>query len=290
MDNTWDVIPLAAKLPSSLEELEFLRVHVPECEVIDLVKQLCPNIRTLRLVFCTQFNNPDCTWWSWHQAPGDHGYYMKGHELPRVKEYAKTVGRALRQLPYLTNLHVGVYFIPHEAVQTHRTSAEHIRYHPIQDSARWLDRFNVQSPVQFQAIWAVRYPSAPAPNIDLPCLADRRLWETPCPLCQRQCADRIERAERLAASIFTAKNPNLRRVSFASFVAEKRISPSEWEVCRSEEIHPPSRSAVERVLNAGPPLGAQVQVWTKHVGASDRSAKGLVFRLTETGWEDAGHA
>ncbi|KAG8719264.1 hypothetical protein FRC08_003273 [Ceratobasidium sp. 394] len=86
-DGAWHLPPLVENLPSRLKKIEFWRLHASEFEVIDLANRLCPQVVEFRLVYCTMFNDPECVWWSGHQADNDH-HYMKGYDLPTVLNYA----------------------------------------------------------------------------------------------------------------------------------------------------------------------------------------------------------
>ncbi|QRV73235.1 F-box-like domain protein [Ceratobasidium sp. AG-Ba] len=237
-DRNWQLLPLVAKLPQSLKEIEFLRAHASERDVIGLVVQLCPSIEVLRVVFCTMFNNPACTWWACHQGPTDHDYYMKGDDLIRVKHYAETVADMLQLLPRLKHLHLGVYFVSLPDVNVHRFHPEHVRHHPIKDSTRWLDRLNARNYAEFEAVWNVRHPTVPPPNIHQACLAEKRLWEVPCEPCHAQWSNTIKRAEQEAAKVIALGCPSLQTISFASFVSKNRTSPSKWGIGRSMMVIP----------------------------------------------------
>ncbi|QRV73223.1 F-box-like domain protein [Ceratobasidium sp. AG-Ba] len=232
-NSTWRPLVPNISLPPSLRELEILWFHASEEDKIALVGRLCPNITALRLVFCTMFNRPRCIWWAGHQHSADHEHYLKGCGLAEVEIYARTVALALGALPNLKSIHLGVYFIPPRAINNHRTLPSHARYHPHRDSNRWLNHSPVQNATQFAAMWNAQHPGFPSPNIHLPCLADKKIWEASCPRCFRVWTDRVERAERLAATILAVELCSLKSVSFGSFVAERRTSPSEWMVCRS---------------------------------------------------------
>ncbi|QRW02272.1 aldo/keto reductase family protein [Ceratobasidium sp. AG-Ba] len=232
-NSTWRPLVPNISLPPSLRELEILWFHASEENTIALVGRLCPNITALRLVFCTMFNRPRCIWWAGHQHSADHEHYLKGCGLAEVEIYARTVALALGALPNLKSIHLGVYFIPPRAINNHRTLPSHARYHPHRDSNRWLNHSPAQNATQFAAMWNAQHPGFPSPNIHLPCLADKKIWEASCPRCFRVWTDRVERAERLAATILAVELCSLKSVSFGSFVAERRTSPSEWMVCRS---------------------------------------------------------
>ncbi|QRV88121.1 F-box-like domain protein [Ceratobasidium sp. AG-Ba] len=232
-DSTWRPLILTISLPPSLQELEILWSHASEEDTIALVGRLCPNIVALRLVFCTMFNRPRCVWWAGHQHPADHEHYLKGCGLAEVEIYARTVALALGALPNLSSVHLSVYFIPPQAIDAHRTQPLHLRYHPHRDSKRWLNHLHAQNATQFAAMWNAQHPGFPSPDVHIPCLADKGIWEAPCRECVRLWADRVEHAERLAATILAVEAWSLKSVSFGLFVAERRTSPSEWMVCRS---------------------------------------------------------
>ncbi|QRV88123.1 F-box-like domain protein [Ceratobasidium sp. AG-Ba] len=232
-NSTWRPIIPTISLPPCLQELEILWSHASEEDTIALVGRLCSNIVALRLEFCTMFNRPRCIWWAGHQQPADHEHYLKGCGLAEVEIYARAVALALGALPNLKSIHLGVYFIPPQAIDNHRTLPSHVRYHPHRDSKRWLNHSPAQNATQFAAMWNARHAGFPSPNIHLPCLADKKIWEASCPQCFHVWTDRVEGAERLAATILAVERRLLKSVSFGSFVAERRTSPSEWMVCRS---------------------------------------------------------
>ncbi|QRW02280.1 F-box-like domain-containing protein [Ceratobasidium sp. AG-Ba] len=217
------------------------------------------------------FNNPTCLWWSAHQQSEDHEHYLKGVNVVEAMDYAKTIASEVRDLLCLRHIHIGLYFVPLEAVTAHRSLADHTRYHCIKDCTKWVDGVRIQSAVQFNAKWAADHPGVPPPNVDLPRLANRGLWATPCPRCIEQWSEVSGRAERAAASMLAAELPQLETVSFSSFVTEGRVAPSEWAVRRFE---------------SSPSPDGEEQVWigTERPGTQRSLGKGLLFRQSGTGW------
>ncbi|QRW02282.1 hypothetical protein RhiLY_01279 [Ceratobasidium sp. AG-Ba] len=270
-DGAWHNLPFRAVLPPAIEEIELLWSHAPLPELIDIVREHCPRVTTLRIVPCTMFNHPSCAWWSGHQFSGHHDHYMKGANVVEVIECARVLVSGIRDLVHLRNLHIGYYFVPFEAANTHRSAGDHVRYHSIKDSDKWIDGVHTQSIVQFNAKWAADHPGIPPPNVHLPRLADRRLWSKSCPRCIEQWLEVSERAERVAASVLAAELPQLETVSFSSFAAEQRVAPSEW--------------VVGRVGVPFSPSGEQ-QAWirTKRPGTPCSTGKHLLFRLSGTRW------
>ncbi|KAG8682195.1 hypothetical protein FRC08_015131, partial [Ceratobasidium sp. 394] len=237
-DDAWHLLPLVSRLPESLEEIEFLRSHASERDVIHLIRELCPTITTLRLVFCSMFNNPECPWWFGHQEQIGH-HYLKTHELSEVDQYATSLARELQDLPRIKRLHLGVYLTPFQAVTDHRVRADHIEHHCAQDSREYIDHINIHNVANFDAEWAAHHQGIPAPDTAIDKLAPLKLWEKPCPVCVDEWTNNSERAERRAASILALHVPTLCSVSFASFVAERRTAPSEWKI-QSRVIEYPS--------------------------------------------------
>ncbi|QRV88120.1 kinase domain protein [Ceratobasidium sp. AG-Ba] len=280
-DSGWHCMSLVHSFPPSLEEIELLGVHASGIEVILLVAQFCPNVTALRVEFCTTFNNPACAWWAGHQRDNDHSHYMIGHQIGEVNAYAEKVAFALRNLHNLEYVHLGVYFTMFWATVYHRSAFNHIKYHPIQDSKRWLDRLDLQDPHDFEAAWMSQHPNVPPPNIRLPCLADRSLWQTICPPCIDRWGTPVERAERLAASVLAVNCPWLKTISFASFVAEGRVKPSEWEVRQSGPTFP--SEDMKDLGRAEYPEGTRVQVYTKRPETSDEFSEHLVFWWSDDG-------
>ncbi|CEL63861.1 hypothetical protein RSOLAG1IB_05625 [Rhizoctonia solani AG-1 IB] len=216
--------------PRSLRQLEILRSHTPEEEVVRLVSDCCPGLTELRLVRCTMFNDPKCWYWRAHTSHHDHDY-MKSYEIPDVIDYANRMAHLLRGLPQLEALHIGHYLITVDAVSTHRFDAVHKSYHPITDRASHVDGARIFNPLQFAARMNLEDDGPPI-NCNTIRLADRDLWSTSCRECERQFASPIEVAERLASGILAAHIGTLKHASFANFLSERRIRPSSWLVER----------------------------------------------------------
>ncbi|QRW02285.1 F-box-like domain-containing protein [Ceratobasidium sp. AG-Ba] len=282
-DNTWRILPFIAILPPGLQEIEFLWCHNLETEIIALVKVLCPTVTTIRIVPCGLFNNPSCLWWSGHQETTDHAHYMRGHELVDAENYARTISLSLPGLSCLERLHLGVYFAPFEAVVTHRS--DHVEHHTVEDSTEWFDGTNIQNNAHFNAIWNAKYPNLPPPNTEIPRLADQKLWMSSCPRCVEEWSTKTEQAERLVASFLAIKCWSLKNVSFCSFVADKRIDPSEWEVCRAKIVRPPSAPIETHTAPSEYPEGTLVYVRTKRPGTPCAEGRYLIFRWSGTDWD-----
>ncbi|KAG9080110.1 hypothetical protein FRC06_007074, partial [Ceratobasidium sp. 370] len=264
-DDAWHLLPLVSRLPECLRELEFLRSHASGRDVLHLVRELCPTITTLRLVFCTMFNNPECPWWPGHQEQADH-HYLRTHESPGVDQYANSVAQELQGFSRIKRLHLGDYLTPFQAVTRHRTQVDHIAHHSVRDATEYIDHVSFHSVMHFNAAWAVQHPDIPPPDTTIHRLAPLELWSEACPACMDEWADAIELAERRAASILAMRVLTLCSVSFASFVAERRTAPSEWVVSRVVEY----LSTGERVnispgaqLLADYPEDARLYVYTK---------------------------
>ncbi|KAG8742430.1 hypothetical protein FRC10_001444 [Ceratobasidium sp. 414] len=251
-DNAWHLLPLVSRLPESLKELEFFWSHASERDVIRLVGELCPTITTLRLVFCTMFNNPKCLWWPGHQGQADH-HYLKTHDLSEVGQYA----------------------------------ANHIAHHSAKDAREYIDHIDFQNVIHFNADWAIRHPGIPPPDTTIDRLAPLELWEKACPACAEEWAGAIKLAERRAASILALRARTLSSVSFASFVAERRTAPSEWAVSRVVEY---VSTGGRTKLNPGAqflaeyPEDARLHVYTKRRGAHCSLRVAQVFRWSAEGW------
>ncbi|KAG8727803.1 hypothetical protein FRC11_012422, partial [Ceratobasidium sp. 423] len=213
--------------PRSLRQLEILRSHTPEEEVIRLVSDCCPGLTELRLVRCTMFNDPKCWYWRVHTNNQDHDY-MQSYDPAAVVDYANRMALLLRGLPRLESIHIGHYLISINAVFTHRLEQAHKRYHPIIDTTSHVDGVRVVSNVRLGA------NADGGPPIDWRSarLADRELWANSCPQCEREFKKPIERAERLAAGILAAHFEFLKHVSFVNFLSDRRIDPSSWLVGR----------------------------------------------------------
>ncbi|KAG8683833.1 hypothetical protein FRC08_014046 [Ceratobasidium sp. 394] len=274
----WRFRPLVVSLPPYIEELEFVWSHASEVDLIHLVKRLCPRITRLRVVHCTMFNHPECPWWYNHQLDEDH-HYFKGEDLSAVTAYAESISAPLRGLPRIEQVHLGAYFIPFRAVTTHRTHPAHIPHHHVTDSRTYVDHISVHNEAHFTASWAAQHPGIPQPDLTRDRLAPRELWEKECPECAQDWSDAVERAERRAASILAARVFTLRTVSFASFLADKRTAPSEWEV---------SRTVVEcrQVLDTQrlTMVDARLYVSTKRPGAPCSSRVWQAFRRYGAEW------
>ncbi|KAG9123681.1 hypothetical protein FRC07_014290 [Ceratobasidium sp. 392] len=283
-ENAWHLLPLVSKLPDSLEEIEFLRTHAPERDIFDLVKRLCPNITTLRLVFCNMFNHPECLWWSVHQQEADH-HYFRLHDLPEAEGYAELIALQLQGLTRIEHLHLGVYFTPFEAVTAHRV--DHTAHHPIQDSWEHIDHILFRSVAHFNADWSAKYPDIPPPDTNIDRLAPLALWERQCPECIQEWAQHSQQAERRAASILAARVGTLRSVSFASFVGDRRTAPSKWSVSRVVE-DPCSGQRVNADQDARRlveyPADALLYSYTKRPGEPCSSRVPLIFRQSDGGW------
>ncbi|KDN47453.1 hypothetical protein RSAG8_03593, partial [Rhizoctonia solani AG-8 WAC10335] len=217
--------------PRSLRQLEILRSHTPEEEVIRLVSDCCPGLTELRLVRCTMFNDPKCWYWRTHTRNQDHDY-METYDPAAVVDYANRMALLLRGLPQLEAIHIGHYLISINAVFTHRIDPAHKRYHPIIDRAYYIDGIIVVNSLYF------RLGGSPdgGPPIDLRTvrLADRELWASPCRQCEREFRKPIENAERRAAGIMAAHFKSLKHVSFANFLSAGRVAPSSWLVGRQQ--------------------------------------------------------
>ncbi|QRV88138.1 F-box-like domain-containing protein [Ceratobasidium sp. AG-Ba] len=272
-DGSWELLECRAVLPPSIEEIEFLWAHATGHEMLGIVKRYCPRITTLRIVPCTLFNNPSCVWWSCHQLEADHDHYLMGDSVTRAYEYVMTIIPELRDMPNLKILHIGSYFVPFEAITAHRFSEEHMRHHPraFGDSTEWFDGIHIQNVAQFQAKWSIENPGYPFPNTELAPLAARELWTTPCPPCIERWSKTSEGAERSAASLLAAEIPSLELVSFGSFVAEHRRTPSEWSIGR---------------IHAAPSPDGNERVWirTKHPYAPCSSSVRLMFEQSGSSW------
>ncbi|KAG8716547.1 hypothetical protein FRC09_015610 [Ceratobasidium sp. 395] len=283
-DDVWHLLPLVSKLPDSLEEIEFLWTHAPEHDIFDLVGQLCPNITTLRLVFCTMFNHPECLWWSGHQQHMDHPYF-RSHDLLDVDNYADLIALQLQNFPRIAHLHLGVYFTPFEVVSIHRV--DHLSHHPIQDSREYVDYILHHSVAHFNANWAAQHPDIPPPDTNIDRLASRDLWQKECPDCAQRWAGPSERAERRAASILAVRVGTLHSVSFASFVTERRTAPSEWKVSRVVE-YPSSgerKSIDQDTWRADEyPQDALLYSYTRRPGEACSSRVPLTFRKDGAAW------
>lgn len=135
---------------------------------------------------------------------------------------------ALFQLPLRPEiLHLGDYLTGYNAITTHRL--DHKRYHPIHDC---LSDFtpSIHSSLHLAAVRANEPDNGPPINDNFPRLADRELWDADCPACEKGLSSWIEVAERRAAAVLATRVPSLHSISFASFLSDKRICPSIWEV------------------------------------------------------------
>ncbi|QRW02281.1 F-box-like domain protein [Ceratobasidium sp. AG-Ba] len=154
------------------------------------------------------FNNSACGWWSGHGLPGHYDHYIKGTNIAGVIECARALALGIQDLVHLKNLYIGYYFVPFEAVNTHRSAGDHIR--PIKDTVKWIDGVHTQSIVQFNA------------NYGQSLVLD------------------VSSSSQKGASVLAAQLPQLETASFSSFVAEQRVAPSEWVVGRVDVPSPPS--------------------------------------------------
>ncbi|KAJ1309227.1 hypothetical protein OPQ81_004894 [Rhizoctonia solani] len=215
--------------PRSLRQLEILRSHTPDEEVIKLVSDCCPGLTELRLVRCTMFNDPSCWYWRAHTRNQDHDY-MHSYDPVAVVDYANHMALLLRGLQQLESVHIGHYLTNINAVFAHRLDSAHKRYHPIADSTGHVDGDKVISNTR---LWA-NEDGGPPIDPSTVRLADRELWAKQCPQCEREFKKPIEIAERLAAGILVAHFKRLKHVSFANFLSDRRIRPSSWIVGRQE--------------------------------------------------------
>ncbi|CAE6450502.1 hypothetical protein ACGC1H_003473 [Rhizoctonia solani] len=217
--------------PHSLRQLEILRLHTPEEEVIRLVSDCCPGLTELRLVRCTMFNDPQCWHWRAHTRSQDHDY-MQSSDPDTVVAYANRMAVLLRGFEQLEAIHIGHYLIGIDAVFRHRTNPAHKRHHPITDKMYHVDGAMVVSPTHLLA--TANQDGGPPIDWRAVRLADRGLWAQPCPLCEREFGSPIQRAEGLAAGILAAHFDTLKSVSFAGFLSDRRIRPSPWRVGREQ--------------------------------------------------------
>ncbi|KEP47551.1 F-box-like domain protein [Rhizoctonia solani 123E] len=217
--------------PRSLRQLEILRLHTPEEEVIKLVADCCPGLTELRLVRCSMFNDPKCWYWRTHTANQDHGY-MQSSDPATVVAYANRIALLLRGLRQLEAIHIGHYLIGIDAVLRHRTNLAHKRHHPITDNMYHIDGALVFSPAHFLA--TANQDGGPPIDWRAVRLADRELWAQPCPQCEHEYGSSIQRAEGLAARILAAHFESVKSVSFAGFLSDRRIRPSPWRVGREK--------------------------------------------------------
>ena len=137
-------------------------------------------------------------------------------------------------LLYLSNLqvlHLGHYLMNKLAVDIHRT--QHVEYHPFHDELNPFAGMGVSS--RLEAIARQNADGGPPVNMQVPPLARREFWETPCPRCRDQLSASIEGTEHLTTSIL-ARLGSLRMVSFPNFLSEKGIRPCNWHIKR--EINP----------------------------------------------------
>lgn len=246
------------KYPSSLRQLEILRLHTPEEEVIRLVSDCCPGLTELRIVRCTMFNCPGCWYWRTHTTNQDHDY-MQSSDPVAVVAYANRMASLLRGLQQLEAIHMGHYLINIQAVFRHRLDDMHRRYHPIVDEQSYFDGVTRFSPVHYRA--SVNDDGGPPIGLNTVPLAKQELWKEPCPECHREFARPIEQAERLAARILASHFCALKHVSFAGFLSDRRIRPSAWLVGRQrrgEDLYVwtegptrPRSRLIERMVRVG---------------------------------------
>ncbi|CAE6422358.1 unnamed protein product [Rhizoctonia solani] len=234
------VLPGVRSLPFSLRRLEILHFHGPIENFLPLVKSCCPRLVELRLVLCTMFNNPGCVWW----RVNSHAHYLKGHRRDIVLEDTAILANHLDGLQ-LQHFHINYYFIDSVSVFEHRLN--HKQYHPRghHDYTDPLYGMRVHSPLHLAA-----QASDDAPPIDpsIPRLADKKLWAVSCPQCRRELEAPIQSAERLAASLLSARYTSLKTISFGDFLSQGRTEPSEWMVMREC-------------------MGERLAVWTQRPGA-----------------------
>ncbi|KAH7343224.1 hypothetical protein B0J17DRAFT_713417 [Rhizoctonia solani] len=216
------ILPGVNALPSSLRRLEILHFHGPLDDLLLLVKTCCPKLVELRLVQCTMFNNPDCMWWRVH--PHD---YLVGHRREGVLGYAAALADRIEGLHYLEHVHAHCYLTNSDSIFRHRL--DHKRYHPLGHHDRMdpIDGVTMHNLIHFAALTP---QDAPPINPSVPRLAEKKVWEVPCSQCKSELENLIEPAERLAASLLSARRKSLKSVSFPSFLSQGRTAPSEWMV------------------------------------------------------------
>ncbi|CAE6474748.1 unnamed protein product [Rhizoctonia solani] len=249
--------------PSSLRWLEILHFHRPIDELLARVKSCCPKLVQLRLVQCTTFNNPECMWWRVHNRHP----YLVGHQPEGVVRHAATLANYIKGFPHLEHFHINHYMVDLASVFRHRL--DHKQHHP-QGHHDCTDPFDGLRTRTHNLLHLAAQASDDAPPINprIPLPADKALWKVHCPLCKHELEALIENAERLEASLLSAKHPSLKSVSFASFLSEGRTAPSEW--------------IVEREYN-----GDRLFVWTRQLAvarARARARERCVFERLGTRW------
>ncbi|CAE6533819.1 unnamed protein product [Rhizoctonia solani] len=216
------ILPGVKSLPPSLRRLEILHFHGPAEDLFPLINS-CPKLVELRLVQCTMFNNPKCMLW----RVNAHNHYLVGHRRDDAINCANTLANHIQGLPHLERFHAHQYLTNLDSVYQHRL--EHKRHHPPghRDRTDPVDGVTMHNILQLAALAP---QDAPPINPALPRLADKKLWAVSCPQCQRELEEPIEAAERLVASLLSAKHKSLKAVSFPSFLSPGRTAPSEWMV------------------------------------------------------------
>ncbi|KAJ1309226.1 hypothetical protein OPQ81_004893 [Rhizoctonia solani] len=174
--------------------------------------QILPGVKALPLV--SQKTRDTSFPWTWYQRDG-------------VIEHATTLASYIEGLPHLERFHINDYLTDLNSVFRHRL--EHRQYHPRghHDRTDPVDGIRMYSVLHLAAQAS---NDAPPINPNIPRLAEKILWTVPCPQCKHELEEPIEVAERLVASILSARHQSLRFVSFGSFLSRERIEPSEWMV------------------------------------------------------------
>ncbi|CEL63859.1 hypothetical protein RSOLAG1IB_05623 [Rhizoctonia solani AG-1 IB] len=160
----------------------------------------------------------------WHS--NNHRHYLKGYRRDIVLEHADILANHLEGLQ-LQHFHINHYFADSNSVFEHRLN--HKQYHPRghHDHMDPLYGTRIHSPLHL----AAQTPSnVPPINPSTPRLAEKELWNVSCPQCKRELQAPIEAAERLAASVLSARHKSLKTISFGDFLSQGRTEPSEWMV------------------------------------------------------------
>ncbi|KEP52065.1 putative F-box-like domain protein [Rhizoctonia solani 123E] len=224
------ILPGVNGFPSSLLRLEILHFHGSIEDILARVKSSCPKLVELRLVQCTIFNNPRCMWW---RVNNRHPYLI-GYQLGGVVDHAATLASYITGLPHLEHFHINHYLVGLDSVFRHRL--DHKRHHPHghRDRTDPSDRTTTHGTTTHNLLHLAAQASDDTPAIDhrIPRPAEKALWAALCPRCKRELEEPIENAERLEASLLSAKHQSLKSISFASFLSEGRTAPSEWTVAR----------------------------------------------------------
>lgn len=132
---------------------------------------------------------------------------------------------------------------------------------------------------------AIEQDDGPPVNNAFPRLADRALWDARCPACENALALRIQEAERRAAAVLATRVLSLHTVSFASFLSDKRIRPSTWEVLKrgmDESGNLLSAEDTEELLS-NDQVGSRLRVETVQPD-KPRSFQRETFVRGEVGW------